>query len=320
MGELPVVDVQKLQHGGTARAEEMGKLKRALFGPGFVYLSNTGVASEAVFDDMREFFRLPHEEKMRNSWSDPAENSGYAAPGVEALDEDSAEGDPKEAYDMSKDHLHTSRWNLTSAVDFWQAMNRLKEVVLGGYEEVLGLEEGFFNATHSEEFNTLRFLHYLPVNLTVEQKPRYRVGPHSDYGSITLLIQDPVGGLQLLDRISGRWVDATPIPGTVLCNTADLMMRWTNDRLPSTLHRVVAAGASGASEAHVAASQHDRYSLVYFVNPNTQHVVENLMAQETARYPPVSSLNYLVQRLSATFEPVGVSDSSMCAEGSCPAP
>merc|ERR1712096_144379 len=96
----------------------------------------------------------------------------------------------------------------------------------------------------AEEWNTLRLLHYPPITSTSDGKSRsqdtpYRVGPHSDYGTITLLVQDPVGGLQVLDRVSGRWVDVPPKEGTVVCNTADLMMRWTNDRFPSSLHRVI---------------------------------------------------------------------------------
>lgn len=264
-----------------------------------MYLSNTSIVAEPLFDDMRRFFSLPLAEKSQfPQWSDPEENTGYMRAGGEELDEDSGVGDPKESYDMNWDHLKTTSWAQTHAVDYWRAINGLKEDVLSGYAQALGLQNNaeFLVEAHSEERNNLRLLHYLPAK-PGETGADYRAGPHTDYGTITLLVQDSSGGLQLLDRVSGRWIDAPPVEGTVLCNTADLMMRWTNDRLPSTLHRVV-----GTNSEDPAAAEQSRYSLIYFVHPNKGVVIENLMAGEPARYPPVAAQDYLVSRLSATFD------------------
>ena len=78
----------------------------------------------------------------------------------------------------------------------------------------------------------------------------------------------------------------------VLVNTADLLMRWTNNKLASTLHRVV------PTKTNV-----DRYSLVYFVNPNKEVIVDptDLFPEEETYYEPISAFDYLVQRLSATY-------------------
>lgn len=59
-----------------------------------------------------------------------------------------------------------------------------------------------------------------------------------DYGSITLLFQDARGGLQVKSP-TGHFVDATPIEGTVVVNAGDLLARWSNDMIKSTIHRVV---------------------------------------------------------------------------------
>lgn len=300
MGEIPIVNIGKLKAGSVGeRSKEVAAMKRALDGPGFMYLSNTSVDAEPLFKDMHRFFALPFAEKsLSPQWSDPEENSGYVAPGGEELDEDSGVGDPKEAYDMNLDHLMSTRWAQTRAKDYWRAIYGLTEDVLSGYASVLGLEDkaDFLLDAHAEQWNTLSLLHYLPGK-PGETGADYRAGPHTDYGTITLLVQDSVGGLQLLDRISGRWVDAPPIEGTVVCNTADLMMRWTNDKLPSTLHRVV-----GPDAADFAAAAKSRYSIIYFVNPNKGTVIENLLDGVAPRYPPVTSRDYLVSRLSATFD------------------
>ena len=65
-----------------------------------------------------------------------------------------------------------------------------------------------------------------------------RAGAHSDYGSITLLFQDARGGLQVQGP-TGAFVDATPIPDTCVVNAGDLLARWSNDTIKSTIHRVV---------------------------------------------------------------------------------
>ena len=66
----------------------------------------------------------------------------------------------------------------------------------------------------------------------------FGVAPHSDYGMITLLSQDPIGGLELRKR-DGEWIGAPFIPGTLVINIGDLFQRWTNDVYRSNLHRVV---------------------------------------------------------------------------------
>ena len=65
-----------------------------------------------------------------------------------------------------------------------------------------------------------------------------RMGAHSDYGACTILLADPVPGLQIIGP-DGGWHDVLPEPGTLLVNLGDLLAKWTNDRWRSTVHRVV---------------------------------------------------------------------------------
>ncbi len=63
------------------------------------------------------------------------------------------------------------------------------------------------------------------------------LGSHTDLQCFTLLWQDMIGGLLVLNR-AGEWIKATPIPGTIVVNIGDFLMRMTNDKWQSTVHRV----------------------------------------------------------------------------------
>lgn len=87
-----------------------------------------------------------------------------------------------------------------------------------------------------------------------------------------------------------------------MVNTGDLLMRWTNDRLVSTLHRVANVISESGSKS--------RYVIPYFVQPNKDWVVDSkdILPEEQRVYEPISSLDYLVQRLESTyFEPESLS-------------
>ena len=116
-------------------------------------------------------------------------------------------------------------------------------------------------------------------------------GVHTDYGNVTLLATDAVGGLMVQDR-SGRWLDAPVISGTFVCNIGDCLMRWSNDVYVSTPHKVVNPGR-------------DRYSVAFFLDPNPDAVVACLPTctspQRPAKYAPISGGDFLRSRLEPTY-------------------
>ncbi len=174
----------------------------------------------------------------------------------------------------------------------------------------LGLEDvDHFLHFHSGISNQLRLLHYPPVETEkLSSNQLARMPAHSDWGSITMLFQDSCGGLQVEDPASpGTFVDATPMKGTLVMNVGDLMMRWSNDYLRSTLHRVTVPSLPLDRRAD-AREMGARYSIPYFVSPDPQSVIECLPAcsseENPAKYRPVKQDDYRKMRAKLQYTAV----------------
>ena len=155
----------------------------------------------------------------------------------------------------------------------------------------LGLPENHFDGMLSKPLDILRLLRY-PPQPTVEDEDQIGTGAHSDFDCFTVLYQDPVGGLQVVNS-AGEWIDAPPIEGTFLINVGDMMERWTNGLFVSTIHRVINRFNS------------ERYSTVFFAAPDYHTTIECLPGcfseDNPARYPPVSAGDYIVSRYEAVL-------------------
>ena len=142
-----------------------------------------------------------------------------------------------------------------------QVLVRLARHLLRLMALALGMPRAFFDALTTAPVSTLRLLHYWPLQ---NFKKEIGCGAHTDYGLVTLLLQDDVGGLQVLNQSKknsngadgGEWIHVPPIEGALVVNIGDMMHRWTQGVFKSTIHRVV-------NTANV-----DRYSCPFFFNPN----------------------------------------------------
>jgi isopenicillin N synthase-like dioxygenase len=141
--------------------------------------------------------------------------------------------------------------------DFFDQCKALHVEVMRAIAVGMDLPESFFDSYTDVGDNTLRLLHYPAVKSDVFRinPGQVRAGAHSDYGSITLLFQDAAGGLQVKSP-NGTFVDATPIEDTCVVNAGDLLARWSNDLIKSTIHRVVEPPQREGVEEHPA-----RYSI-----------------------------------------------------------
>jgi isopenicillin N synthase-like dioxygenase len=121
---------------------------------------------------------------------------------------------------------------------YYQALELLAAKLLRMFALALKLPENFFDDKITRHRSALRVLNY-PALQQMPPPGQIRAGEHTDYGSLTILLQDKVGGLQVRDK-QMNWVDVAPVANSFVINIGDLMQRWTNDQFVSTLHRVVA--------------------------------------------------------------------------------
>src|SRR5438094_632923 len=124
---------------------------------------------------------------------------------------------------------------------------------------------------------------YHPAQARLPTPGQLRAGAHTDYGGFTILSgEDVPGGLQVRTR-DGRWVDVATTPTRFVVNIGDLLMRWTNDRWLSNMHRVVNPPAGDGRP---------RLSIAFFNHPNYDVTIECLASQGPARHPPMRSGDY----------------------------
>ncbi len=163
------------------------------------------------------------------------------------------------------------------------------------FARALALPEGFFDSRVDKHICQLRIMHY-PPPAAAPLPDQLRAGEHADLGMMTLLYSDnDIGGLQLKDR-DGRWVDAPVIPGAIMINLGDLMMRWTNDRWVSTPHRVVNPPADADWRSR-------RLSIGMFWIPNYDAeiaCIDSCRGDHDARYEPITVADYRTQRFART--------------------
>ncbi len=161
-------------------------------------------------------------------------------------------------------------------VEYYQHLESLGATLLRIFALALDLPETYFDPTIDRHITNL-CLNYYPAQFTPPRPGQLRRGPHTDYGSVTILHQDDApGGLQV--RVGNAWEDVPHIPGSYVINIGDLMARWTNDRWVSTLHQVINPGGADIGR--------DRLSIPFFHQPNFDAVIACLPSCATADHPP----------------------------------
>jgi len=309
--QIPIIDFQPFTEGDSATRQAVAQqIYQACHEIGFMYLKNPGISPQqikALFNQSQFFFNLPLEVKQQLAWSDEVSNRGYVGVERERLDPDKP-GDLKEAFNVGKEvSTHDTAPNMivnkwlpnqedfqSEVLAFWDTCCQVAEQVLQAFAIALQVPEDFFATKHDQQNHTLRLLHYPPI-AQLPKLGQVRAGAHSDYGSITLLFQDQVGGLEVQTKDS-EWILAPAIPDTVVVNTGDLMQRWTNHVFCSTKHRVMIP-----TDERIARS---RYSIAFFCHPNHDAEIACLPScslENPAIYPPISAGDHLLSRLQATY-------------------
>jgi len=289
--EIPIIDL-RLDEDTLVR-----KMRYACEVVGFMQIVGHGVP-EALQDRhmkfQKRFFQMPQDMKSALALNDECPVRGYFGRGGEDLDQvltdkvDSAEGSKiaKQSRKDNKEALDTNGvpWSkpnggfvadifgMPSRIpdeeqlpgfkatleEYASEMFRVSKRILSLMALVLGKPPNFFEQHLTNPVATHRLLHYWPIK---DFDNQIGVGEHTDYGLLTVLKQDSVGGLQVLNAKDGRWVHCCPVKDAFVVNLGDMMGRWTGHRFKSTVHRVVNT------------SPEDRYSVPYFLEPNMDSII-----------------------------------------------
>jgi isopenicillin N synthase-like dioxygenase len=310
MDHVPVIDLTPAREGGREdRRRVAARIDQACVEIGFFAITGHGVPPR-ISDDLRRaahaFFALPVDVKRRASPADDRTPRGYhvlAGETLAAANDAATPPDLKEFYhvgpvDTGDEAYYTGArgrqffvpnvWPQdppefrSAAVTYYRTMHALIGSLMRLTALGLGVDETFFDDKVNRSIGTMR-LNYYPRQTTAPLPGQLRAGAHTDYGGLTILNgEDVPGGLQVLTR-GGDWVDVRTSPDEFVVNIGDLLMRWTNDRWLSNVHRVVNPPAT---------DNRPRLSIAFFNHPNWDVMIECLAADGQAKYAPVMSGDY----------------------------
>jgi isopenicillin N synthase-like dioxygenase len=309
---LPIIDISGLRGDASDRQSVLAQLRKASLDTGFFYVVGHGVPAtliEQVFAAAKAFFDRPMDEKLRIKAADLKCLHGYEPLRAQTL-EPGSPPDLKEGFLLGLDlpfahpmviqdpaNYGPNQWP-AGVPDFepvmsayFQEMLRVSQEVLRGLALTLDVPTDYFDEFCDTPVSTLRLLHYP----TQPEKPlpgEKGCGAHTDWGAVTILLQDDAGGLQVLSRDHG-WVHATPVAGSFVVNLGDLMGRWTNNVYRSTMHRVI--NTSGRA----------RYSVPFFFDGRSDFRVacipSCLADGDSPRFPTVTVQGHLVEMTRRTY-------------------
>ncbi|KDR82437.1 hypothetical protein GALMADRAFT_823330 [Galerina marginata CBS 339.88] len=344
--EIPVIDIHDAHSSDPIARRKLAELIRdACINVGFFYIQSHGIPDEVIdstVDAAKRYFALPEETKMELDIHKTPNFKGYTAllgentdsKGLGDLHEgfdlgwepklaDSSQGTPREDGAMAGENV----WPRDlpgfrgATLEYYHRVLEVGKLLFPLFALALDLPENFFDNKTTKPAAIMRLLHYPPQSPTSFQTDpdgkQIGIGAHTDYECFTILWQDRAGGLQV-QNMDGRWVDAVPIPGTLVVKYGDFLFhgrlavvymwlilsflssslgdqfaRWTNDIFQSTLHRVI--NRSGV----------DRHSIPLFFGTDYNVLLEPIptcvTTESPSKYEILTAGDYVKSRLEATY-------------------
>lgn len=319
--DIPLIDIAGFSSNDPqARAKVVEQWRNALDHLGFVTISGHGI-SDALMSDLHAaataFFERPLERKLTCASKDFSKGpTGYVQLFGEAVGKTHGGGAVPDVLE-SLTFVSPAAGRLSAAgpithPNLWPDEPAGFRELIGDYAAqayelglrlmhisalALDLPENHFDPFYAPMIHNLRLAYY-PEQAAEPEPGQLRNAAHTDFAGFTILRQDDApGGLQV-QAPSGEWIDVPSRPGTLVINTGDLIQRWTNDRWPSNVHRVV-----NPPRSHNGPTR--RLSLVFFTGPGLDSEISCLPTCDTPDrppiYAPIIAAEHLSRKLSQTY-------------------
>ncbi len=308
---LPIIDFGGFDGATPAKRQEIADtIGAAARHTGFFILENHPLPESARaqgFAMAKAFFDRPEAEKQQINIARSPCHRGWFGEGGEVLDRaGQPQGDYKQGLKIGRDlplthekvaasmPLHgPNQWPEESGAiigfkddmqTLYQACEKLSRQLMQAFALSLGLDESHFDNWLTEPMATLAPLRYPPM----QDAAILSAGPHTDFGCLTLLLQDDAPGLEV--KTENGWLEVPCLPQHIVVNIGDMMRSWTNGLYASTVHRVV--------------NRKDitRHSIAYFFDPDPEADLSPLPGCGTSSAPPLTALQHLLHKIDDSFD------------------
>ncbi len=308
MNKIPSVNLEDFLSGDEERKQKfINEIGNAYENIGFVALKGHFLGEQLVddlYDEIKKFFELPLDTKQKYEIPGIGGQRGYVSFGKESA-KGKKEGDLKEFWHFGQyvednpkleaqypDNVIVEELTKFNEVgkQTYKMLEKTAKYVLRALSLHLGLEETYFDQYIKNGNSILRPIHYPPIK--EEPKGAVRAAAHGDINLITLLMGAHGKGLQVQNH-EGEWIDAIAQPDELMINVGDMLSRHSNNKLKSTIHRVVNPPKElwGTS----------RYSIPFFMHPISEmklDVLDNCIDENNPKqFKDITAGEFLNERL-----------------------
>ncbi|KIM74834.1 hypothetical protein PILCRDRAFT_827899 [Piloderma croceum F 1598] len=314
---IPIVDLENVSsEDPVTRRALVDHIRDACINVGFLYVKNHGIPEETIqgaLSASKDFFSLLLETKIELLNKKNPNFKGYS-PLLSANNNPENAGDLHEGFEFGYEPLNSSSslenenenegvmaganvWPSAlpgfreAALKYYHAAVKLGQQLFPLFALALELPENFFDDKTKNSAALMKFLHYPPQTGSVDDSV-IGIGAHTEL-CFTILWQEPgIQALQVLNT-EEQWIDAPPIPGTLVINLGDQFARWTNDVFKSTVHRAV--NRCGVR----------RYSIPLFFgtdyNVKLEPIPSCVSVDSPQKYDVVTAGDYVKEKFKSTY-------------------
>lgn len=314
---IPVIDLKDVdvtQPPSERTQEAVNALRKAAMNSGFFYVQYHSVPLDMMkrqFELSKKLLALPDDVKDKYNVRNYFGFRGFDKLNGQQLDP-YGKPDYKEGFYCGKNYPQDHPFAIAkyqnygpnqwpeeipeceqTCQEYIAEMYKLADSLMQLLALTLHLPANYFDASSQDPMATLRMLRYPPQPQDADEQT-FGVGAHTDWGSVTILAQDKIGGLEVC-MPDGTWVAAPPIEGTFVVNLGDMIPKWTNGLYHSNPHRVRNINSNGEY----------RYSIPFFYEPDYHAIISpvpgTIQDGETPKFEPCTVGQHLEEMYNRSY-------------------